>query len=238
MQNLAELIDEAYTLFSAYEMGNVMAVCTECCLLPSDAKLLQVLPLKQLDARLIYQYLDAVVKDDGLIIQQVKHLLPRILELLLEDAHLRHSKESLLDKCHCDQPDAWTVSELAFMQRFALSYFEWLVTVSQSNTTLDEAVLMFHTAGLNIVPLLALWERLLDYPKALHDLLVLIAYDLKQSSYQHSFANADSAAKIDDWLNRPAFKTKLVNSILAAQSSSILSEDEQWLYDSMFNAMT
>lgn len=36
MHDLAELIDESYTLFSSYEMGGVMAVCIQCYLLSSS----------------------------------------------------------------------------------------------------------------------------------------------------------------------------------------------------------
>ena len=168
MEQLQALIDEAYHLFKGYPMGGAMAVCNGCgcCLQERDARLLQSTAIKKVDRRLIYEYLDAAVADDDLLIRQMKHLLPRVLELLVQGEYLRHSTEIILDKCHCDRAEYWTAKEIDFLQRFAQDYLQWVCESNNQANTLDDVVLMFHLAGLDIEPLLTCWESMLGNPKA------------------------------------------------------------------------
>lgn len=239
LAQLQVLIDEAYHLFKGYPMGGLMAVCNGCgcCLQESDAKLLQSTAIKKVDRRLIYEYLDAAVADDDLLIRQMKHLLPRVLELLLQGEYLRHSTEIILDKCHCDRAQYWSAKEIDFLQRFALVYLQWVCESNDQTNTLDEVVLMFHLAGLDITPLLVCWENMLVNPKALQDLLNVIVYDFQRGRYDRPFSNYESSLKISNWLNGNALRNKVIELILDEQRQPSLCREHHWMYDVAFDRM-
>lgn len=240
LEQLQALIDEAYHLFKGYPMGGAMAVCNGCgcCLQERDAKLLQMTAIKKVDRRLIHEYLDAAVADDDLLIKQMKHLLPRVLELLVQGEYIRHSTEITLDKCHCDRAEYWTAKEIDFMQRFALVYLQWVCESNDQEATLDELVLMFHIAGLDIQPLLMLWQALFSKPKALRDALNMVVYHTSKGRYSNAFADYDVAVAISEWLAKPEVKVVLVDHILDDQQASKRSEEEQWLYELAFDYLT
>lgn len=236
---LQALIDEAYHLFKAYPMGGLMAVCNGCgcCLQASDAKLLQSTAIKKVDRRLIYEYLDAAVADEDLLIRQMKHLLPRVLELLVQGEYLRHSTEIILDKCHCDRAEYWPTKEIDFLQRFAVVYLQWVYESNDQANTLDEVVLMFHLAGLDIAPLLACWESMLGNPKALQDLLNVIVYDFQRGRYDRPFSNYESSLKISNWLNGRDLRHKVIELIVDEQQQPSLCSEKHWMYDVAFDRM-
>lgn len=240
LAQLQALIDEAYHLFKSYPMGGAMAVCNGCgcCLQESDVKLLQSTAIKKVDRRLIYEYLDAAVADDDLLIGQMKHLLPRVLELLLQGEYLRHSTEIILDKCHCDRTQYWSAKEIDFLQRFALLYLQWVCESNDQTNTLDEVVLMFHLAGLDIEPLLIKWQALLSQPKALRDALNIVIYHTSKGRYSNPFADHAVSVAISGWLAKQEVKAILVDHILDEQEACKRSEEEQWLYELAFDYLT
>lgn len=240
MEQLQALIDEAYHLFKGYPMGGAMAVChgCGCCLQESDVKLLQSTAIKKVDRRLIYEYLDAAVADDDLLIRQMKHLLPRVLELLVQGEYLRHSTEIILDKCHCDRAEYWPAKEIDFLQRFALVYLQWVCESNGQDITLDEVVLMFHIAGLDIQPLQMKWQVLFIKPKALRDALNIVIYHTSKGRYSNAFADHAVSVAISDWFAKPEVKAILVEYILDDQQASKRSEEEQWLYELAFDYLT
>ena len=166
---LKALIEEAYSLFSSYSMGNHIAVCHEfiCCLGSDDADLLKTLPIQQVDRRLIYEYLDAGEGEYPIALAvQIKHLLPKILELLVKDEYIHHSHECIFDKCRFNLK-VWTVDEIEFMQRFAQCYFRMQLMKFEETESVDQFIIMFHLSGLDILPLLKIWEQYLDQPTVL-----------------------------------------------------------------------
>lgn len=139
---LKALIEEAYLLFSSYSMGNHIAVCHEfvCCLGNDDAELLKTLPIQQVDRRLIYEYLDAAEGEDPIALAvQTKHLLPKILELLVQGEYIRHCYECIFDKCRFNL-NVWNTEEIEFMQRFAQCYFQMQLMKFEETESVDQLI--------------------------------------------------------------------------------------------------
>jgi hypothetical protein len=214
MEKLGELIDEAYRLFEPYHIGDELAVCTACCVNAGDALALKTLKRQDMPATLIYQYLDAACDpDDPLLISQMKYLLPRILELLVQGAYLRHSTEITLSKCFC-MNTAWSVQEIDFLQRFALVYFAQQFDTYNTAAEAQDILVMFHLAGLDITPLLQSWQRLIEQPIALWGLISLIAWCSGQGVYSNAFSDHALSQQIADWLNTVEFRDAIRSSIL------------------------
>ncbi|TCM67348.1 hypothetical protein EC844_109120 [Acinetobacter calcoaceticus] len=234
-QQLAQLIEEAYTLFAAYPLGQKIAVCHEfvCCLQQSDIDLLHSTPVRELDRRVIYEYLDAGAgEDDVLLAQQMKHLLPRVLDLLLQGERLAHSTEIIFAKLHCELTEVWTATEIEFMQRFALCYFQYkaLHLVDHDLATddfLDCIIIMFNTAGLEISTLLDQWLILLEYPQVMLDFINIIKCCLNDGVYDQSYADEKLQKQITAWLKHPQHRSKILIQLIKLAESNDLTEHQR-----------
>ena len=81
---------------------------------------MQTTPVRELSETLIYEYLNAVVNksDDD---YQIRHFLPRILEMIAQYIEIRVDDSFNLDRCHFES-DSWKPQELDFMRRFSRQF--------------------------------------------------------------------------------------------------------------------
>ena len=174
-QELKLLVDQAYSLFSSYSFGKIVAVHHGiCCLKENEVISFKTLPINMLSRDLIFNYLDAEEEDNRItLIIQMKYLMPRILELITQNEHIAHSPEISLDKCHCDFEHAWTSLEIDFIQQFALCFFKEKLTYFIEGSHADTHIIMFYRAGLNILPLLNYWKNSLHNTNSMLNLLAL-----------------------------------------------------------------
>ncbi|WP_416178150.1 hypothetical protein [Acinetobacter sp. SEK541] len=83
------------------------------------------------------------VWDKFALAQQIKHLLPKILELLIQGENLSHSTEIILNKCYFNLENAWKTKEIQFMQKFTLAFFQYKAIYFDENYSLDEYITIF-----------------------------------------------------------------------------------------------
>ena len=231
---LKALIKEAYSLFSSYSFGTNFEVCYGCCCLQlEDGKLIQTTALKRLDRRLIFEYLDAAESHDKFALaQQMKYLLPRILELLVEDQYLRHSTEITLNKCHLNEPNAWKKAEIEFMHKFALTFFKYQTLNINCTNHLGDFIIMFHIAGLNIQSLLDKWIALLQHPSALIKLATLLDYDFNDGFYNQAFAEDELKKQMNQWIQTPSIQNTILQHFTNALDDEAFSEEDKTLINS------
>ncbi|MDO4782480.1 MAG: hypothetical protein Q4A09_04590 [Capnocytophaga felis] len=205
------LIEEAYSIFQ-YSLNGTLNVCTPCCVSPERMQELLRTPVCELSTSAIYDYLDAVHYDETGY--EIKHFLSRILELLAEDATIRHSTELILDKCHFEK-DCWRQTELDFMKRFSAEFIRYILknyNKSQGDNAINY-ILMFDLAGLPTEHLLGIWEsELTSSPLALEHLQIMMYYYVDSDSYySHSFSdNPEFNNQIQNWIT----STKLAKIVL------------------------
>lgn len=246
MQNLVELIDEAYTLFSPYEIGNVMAVCSGqgCCLQPCDAELLKSLSVQKIEPRLIYEFLEASETENiTLLVQQVKHLLPRILELIIQGERIRISQEYILDKCRCSSA-LWLKQEIDFMQRFASAYFASKcaddvikAAAIKGDNVLEDTIVMFHFAGLDIQPLLNQWQTVIDQIEPFNSFILMIICSFETGKYESAFEEALNR-KMTDWISEKSFKSKVLKLLKHKLIQPDITFKYQWEYSKALDCLS
>ena len=235
MEKLEELIDEAYRLFEPYHMGDELAVCTACCVNAGDALALKTLKRQDMPATLIYQYLDAANNpDDPLLISQMKYLLPRILQLLVQGAYLRHSTEITLSKCFC-MNTAWSVQEIDFLQRFALVYFAQQFDTYAMAAEAQEILVMFHLAGLDVTSLLQSWQQLIKKAEALWGVISLIEGFTAKGLYSKAFSDHELSQKITDWLKTVEARDAIRSSILEHVDALVVAGLPVWECEMVFD---
>lgn len=239
MQDLKALIDESYQLFGLYEVGDVMAVCSGqgCCLQPCDAELLKSLPVQNIEPWLIYEFLEATETENiTLLVQQMKYLLPRILELLIQEQKLRISKEFIFDKCRFNC-DLWLKQEVDFMQRFASAYFDSKCTAAvikadaiKGDNTLEDIIVMFHIAGLDIQPLLNQWQTVIDQVEPFNNFIFMVICNFEMGKYESAFEDEALNRKMTDWISEKNFKSKVLKILNHKLIQPDITPKQQWEY--------
>lgn len=232
MQNFNSLITEAYALFAGYDMGEGLAVCSghDCCLHPYAAELLRNTPVQQLERQLVYDFLDASETDDiTLLIQQMKHLLPRILELIVQGEYL--GMEFALYKCKCDS-GLWLEQEINFLQRFALAYFASKCTDDEieADAVLEDTVLMFHLAGLDVWPLLKQWQAVIDQAGPFNNFVFMLMCNFETGRFESAYEEEDLNRKMTDWISEDDFKSSMRQVLTDKLALPELSKRHQWEY--------
>lgn len=230
------LIEEAYHLFD-HQLNGKLNVCTPCCVSPERMQELVQTPVSELSVSAIYDYLDAVHYDEAGY--EIKHFLPRILELLAEDATIRHSTELILDKCHFEK-DCWRQTELDFMKRFSAEFIRYVLTNYNKNQG-DNAmnyILMFDLAGLPTEHLLDIWENeLTSSPIALEHLQIMMYYYVDSDGYySHSFSdNPEFNNQIQNWITSTKL-AKIVLPIIEKEyfENSNLTEETRYYLDLLY----
>lgn len=230
LNNLKKLVDEAYQLFSPYTLGSNFEVCygDGCCLNIADGALIRSQPLKQLDRRLIYEYLTAVESNHTFALaQQMKYFIPKILALVIDDERLSYTVEITLDKFHLDHEGAWEIQELAFMHKFALEFFQYKALNSSIEHSLDEYVIMFHLSGMNVQFLLDQWLDLLQYHSALISFATMLSHEFCDGFYTQIFAEDDLKTQINMWIREPCVQHKILEFFLEALDCPSVSEEHK-----------
>jgi len=239
MTLMTDLLSKAKVVFRDGSMGDELAVCAYCCVPSDKVKKLLRAPLAMLSREDIYAYLDAAqVMDDSILIRQMKYLLPRILELMVEGVDLRHSTEITLDKCYFDRA-AWTVKEREFMQRFALAYFETQFETDRPQIV-AEVVLMFHLAGLDVSHLLSHWLLCLNRyrPYALCGLVELLSDIDITGRCSNAFSNAAFSRKLTQWLSDSQTRLQIVDAIVGQLDAYEAAGLDMWLCEVAFCWLT
>ncbi|MDQ9020239.1 hypothetical protein RFI02_03870 [Acinetobacter sichuanensis] len=234
---LKALVEEAYSLFSSYSIGEKIEACCGHYMTMEDCELLLTLPLAQIDQRLISQYLFAAESTDVYAIsQQMKYLLPRILESLINNEYIHHCHEDTLTKCHF-YLDIWTDIEFEFMQRFALCYFQMQLMKFTETTSVTQHVLMFHLAGLDIRPLLIIWEENLNVPTPMLNLIQTLHYDFEEYGYDSAFSDKKMIKIMNEWLEKLRTNELLINALVEVVGSNDIPQEYQYIYDSAFDQL-
>lgn len=234
-----QLINQSYALFSTYSFGNIVAVHHgNCCLSHEDAVLLKTTPVKEINRRLIYEYLDASEDhDQHALALQIKYLLPRILDLLVKDEHIHHSAECILDKCRFNLSAVWKDQEIEFMNRFALCFFRLKILVFDDTDQVDSYLIMFHKGGLNIQPLLDEWLKHLHISNALLNLLYILYYHFDQGVYRQSFADEKLIQLMQNWANKLRNNEIFVTAIIDVLTSNTIYCQYQYIIESVFEEL-
>lgn len=105
MPDLETLMEEAYSLFAPYTIGSTLCVCKACCVTDAEEQALVAAPLRQVSCELLqYGYFDSVCYHSDREHWELKHFLPRVLELVSQFEFPRFTPEVLFDRLDFDQP--------------------------------------------------------------------------------------------------------------------------------------
>ena len=205
-----KLIAEIYATFSIYTIDEVKGVCTECCLSQKSIDEILSVPLNELSWYAVYEYLDAAKYDVEILVAEAKYLLPRIIELFTLNEYVRQPSEQTFETCHFDRPELWNTAELQLIEQFATLHFKKVIIENDEDFTLDELIIMWQMAGLDIDFLFDSWAQAIDYPKALDDYAEMLSFNFKDLNYEPTYISYALAKRFTDW----ALSNKIVTAFL------------------------
>ncbi|MBB3196863.1 hypothetical protein [Roseateles terrae] len=221
--SLQSAVADAYRVFKRYRAPkHPLNACLACCLSEQTEKEMRTLPLAKLTARHFYEY-NTAAKGPEQPADEVKYLLPRMLELLADGQDIHHSLEISLRRVESCEAGSFSDTETAVLNRFALAYFRQMLTGAGPHgdqRLLDDTIsvlLMFHIAGLNIEPLLALWLQL-DEPASTVQFVQDTYWEFwKDHDISNAFATDYPAFKalLKRWLLDPAVRHRFVGKLMA-----------------------
>ena len=161
-----QAVDRLYAVFSAYPAPSYcLDVCLACCMDETLEKEMRELPLRQISVKHFHAYNDTA-KSEVQPADELKYLLPRMLELLACGADMDYSPEKYLERLGNCEAGAFSEEEYAAIAAFALACFaarlnqhKWHSGEGHSGDAAFEFLLMFDIGGINLQPLLDHWLK-------------------------------------------------------------------------------
>jgi hypothetical protein len=204
---LKETLDKAYEIFAKYQANRPLDVCTDdCCMKVEDEGRLANFPVNEIPIELLAEYNDSA-KPEKTRIEEVKHFLPRYLELISQFRFPTHSTELSFSRLIPFDKNEWTKQEFEILVNFSTDFFRHtLLTypLPSFNDRIDSILIMFWRAKFNLEKLLMIWEQINTVESLLHfkDLYFHGFKEYNRSELFSSFGDKELNNKLIDWIEK------------------------------------
>jgi len=217
---LQHAIRRAYDVFGGHKAPNgPLNVCTACCMPEELEREMRTLPLRMLTARHFYEYCTGAMGDLVQPAAEVRHLLPRWLEVVAAGEETHHSIELTLDRVGRCPEGSFTAEEVGVLDEFMRAYFDHHLNGGGScgcGSDPLSLLIMADAGGLVVPPLLHHW---LVHPRPVS------TAQFVRSTYwdfwpEQTLANAfaEDRAQLQvlfkDWMLSPATKAAFIAKLL------------------------
>lgn len=228
---LQQTIEKAYQLFAVYQAKIPLDVCTAgCCMNPAEATLLASFPVREIPMDLLRLYTDGA-NDGSTPPAELKHFLPRYLELIAQFDIPSHSVEIVLQRLACLLPTDWEPAEQQLLTDFTHTFGAHCLSIYPlpEGETIDNFLIMFHFGGFDLNPLLRLWECTNSETALLHyrDLALLgFKHHKAIPALQNAFATEEVARILHNWAFGTTAKTQFSAAIEQVIMTNTLPEGD------------
>ncbi len=184
---------------------------------PEDEGKLASSPVRQISRDLLADYNDGA-KPDKTRIEEVKHFLPRYLDLIGQFQFPTHSTELSFSRLMPFDKTEWTKQELNLLNEFKLDYFKQCLSVypiPSFSDRIDTILIMFWKAGFDINDLLTIWKIEKTKESALHfrDLHFHGFDQYNQTKLFSAFGDKELADILRNWLDTETVKQNFADTI-------------------------
>lgn len=238
---LKEIIEKAYSVFSKYSVSKPLDICTFCCATEIEESNLIQLDVKDIPVELLMIYNDSA-QTEKTEIEEIKHFLPRYLDLIAQYDFPSHSAELSLKRLGPYSKDEWIPEEYDLINQFAEVFFNQCLSIHPipGNDSLDSILIMMWKAKIDISKLLVAWENNNEIESLLH-FKDLVMDHLQFRNYipiklSGAFADDELSALICDWITnqntKELFISKIERVILESyQLSEMDASQLSWTYE-------
>ena len=240
--SLPAIIEKAYDLFAPYTIGRTLDVCKACCVTDAEEQELVQTPLRAVSRDLLQNaYYESARSYSARELWEMKHFLPRVLELVSGGEFPCHSLEITFSRLDLHTAD-WLPAERALLHDFARVFFGQCLhhrpAAPAHGIPLSDVLVMFGLGGFALPDLLAAWAAARSPASARH-LSDLLLHEIRFSArgplrLRNPFSTPPIDEAVAGWLAaaRQPLAQQLETPILAATD---LDEDAlnelSWAYD-------
>ena len=217
---LQDIIDSAYELFAAYPVGATLEVCKVCCVNDAEEQELLRTPLRTVSAAVLDAgFLSSARSGSEREHQELKHFLPRLLDLVAQFDFPRHSTEITFSRLDLHRPAWWPAPERVLLQTFAEAFFAECLGQYPlpDGSSLTEILVMFGLGHFDLTQLLAAWAAARGQSSALHTKdFLLREIQLGRAGHhklQNPFSEVHINAAVAAWLNEPSTPQRLASQL-------------------------
>ena len=205
-KNMMAIIERAYQVFKRYPVPRNFDICGPCCVSPEEEWALYEVPLRKLSFAVLNIYNQSATSEEQ-DSNEIRYLLPRILELIAHGQYPGISDELSLRRVGGASPTSWLPAEYDLLTQFARQHVIDLLNEAEDHARLAELeaiLIMFHLAGLDVTPLL---DTVLDQPGfwAIASLAFMLIMERKDGRLCNAFSsNRDEQVlnqRINDWID-------------------------------------
>ncbi len=202
---MRKIIEACYQHFSKFHVPSTLNLCDcPCCISSDMVKYLLHEPLRSISAIGIWEYINAVSfsSDDSI---EMPYLLPRILELIAEDAEIASGIETQLDKLKQIDPNVLDTKAHQILNDFALQYWtdclNKIIQTELDGAGFDRILIMFAGGGLSVTPLLSYLVTITDF-WVVSDCAYFIFGDRESGKLRSAFASdyPELDLEINEWI--------------------------------------
>ncbi len=203
---LIETVENIYSSFSKYRANRPLDICTNCCMTLENENLLASLPLKNISKELLAEYNDGACT--GLTpINELKHFLPRYLDLIAQFEFPTHSSPIALKRLDPFDKNEWTTVELNLLEKFSQEFFKKCLTLYPlpNYEFIDDIIIMFWKGQFNLNKLFQIWEQDSSKESVMHyrDIVLSGFINIEKLKLANSFGDKLIAEKLVNWINKP-----------------------------------
>jgi hypothetical protein len=241
---IEKLIEKSYKLFENYTIGKTLQVCKACCVTDEEESELTNTPLRTISSNLLDRayYFSARNYSDSEL-WEMKHFLPRVLELVNKFDFPCQSTEIVFTRLDLDKIEKWTKEEMQLLTDFSVLFFKKCLSFypySPDGDSIETYLTMFGIAHFDLKPILTAWED----EKNIESLLQFKVFVLNGIEYKvqepYKLINPFSKPFVDEivikWLNdknvKSKFSAKIENEIINNKNLSQETIAElSWTYE-------
>jgi hypothetical protein len=217
MRTLEEIINQSYVLFEHYSAERPLDVCTVCCMAIEDEIRLAGLPVKDIPQDLLANYNDSA-KPVKTSIEEVKHFLPRYLDLVGQFKFPSHSSELSFSRLRLFDKKEWPPAEWQLLGDFAEAFFRKCLSTYPlpSFERIENILIMLWRTGFEIQELLTIWGKDRTQESVLHFRdLYFYAFTNEKKKLVSSFSGPDLAVLLSGWMEQAMVKENFSAAIEA-----------------------
>jgi len=213
---MKEIVNEAYNLFENYKAKSPLDICTDCCMDKKDEGLLASLPVKDIPKSLLIEYNDGAATEKTPI-NELKHFLPRYIELIGNFDFPTHSTEIALKRLEPFDSEEWSSDEKEFLKKFSLIFFKKCLSTYPlpKNEAIDSILIMFWRGQFKLTELLNNWESDKSLSSTLHfkDLYFEGFKQKNPSKMSSAFGEEEISKILRDWIDKKEVQTHFKENI-------------------------
>ncbi|MFN7831693.1 MAG: hypothetical protein ACK5Q2_06875 [Bacteroidota bacterium] len=159
---LKEITDKSYEIFGRYNPARPLDICTECCMTPEDESRLASMRVQDIPAQLLSEYNDGA-KPLKTSVEEIKHFLPRYLELIGLYQFPTHSAELSFSRVIPFDENEWTETETGILREYSRAFFRRCLSIypiPSASDSITTILIMFQGAGSGLRELFPVYELL------------------------------------------------------------------------------